>query len=102
MRRGLQTASVAVLAGLLVAGGAFLQHVRETRYPVNEEADETLYVTSGRDLSRLTKGYHAIAADLYWIRTIQYYGGTKRAKSTGASSDYRLLYPLLDPRVRTA
>jgi hypothetical protein len=96
MRRALQTASVAVLAGLLVAGAAFLQHVRETRYPVNEEADETLYITSGRDLSRLTEGYHAVAADLYWIRTIQYYGGIKRTAPSDLRSDYRLLYPFLD------
>jgi hypothetical protein len=65
----------------------------------------------------LTAGYNALAADLYWIRAIQYYGDIKlklgdaalpleRAQpgnalpapgpSGGAPPDYSLLYPLLD------
>src|SRR5687768_5613028 len=38
--------------------------------------------------------YDALAADLYWIRTVQYYGSTKLAKDL--RSRYELLYPLLD------
>jgi tetratricopeptide (TPR) repeat protein len=39
-------------------------------------------------------GFDAILADLYWIRSIQHFGGTKRA--AGGDKSYRLLYPLLD------
>jgi tetratricopeptide (TPR) repeat protein len=53
----------------------------------------------------MTIGYEALAADLYWIRAIQYYGGLKRRFDTSAVAldpgavvpdEYRLLYPLLD------
>ena len=42
-----------------------------------------------------------IFADLYWIRTIQYYGRTKlktrdSTAAPGPDTDYHLLYPLLD------
>jgi hypothetical protein len=36
-----------------------------------------LYITSGSMLKRLTIGYTALAADLYWVRALQYYGGAK-------------------------
>jgi hypothetical protein len=50
-------------------------------------------------------GYTALAADLYWIRALQYFGGTKLELAevqpgSGAPADrasaYRLLHPLLD------
>ena len=58
-----------------------------------------------RAVRRLTRGYNALAADLYWIRAIQYYGGAKRrlrtlqaagAADASRAPDYQLLYPLLD------
>ena len=33
---------------------------------------------SGTAIRRIAGAYTAVAADLYWIRAIQYYGGTKR------------------------
>ena len=64
-------------------------------------------VTSGPALRRLTVSLNALAADVYWIRTLQYYGGAKRRLAAlagvpepppllAASSDYDQLYPLLD------
>jgi hypothetical protein len=50
-------------------------------------------------------GYSALAADIYWIRAIQYYGGAKLQLANrlsadggaqGALPDYQPLYPLLD------
>jgi hypothetical protein len=50
-------------------------------------------------------GYTPLAADLYWIRTIQYYGGTKLRLANASEvvvpgapvpRDYELLYPMLD------
>ena len=37
-----------------------------------------MYITSGTALRRLSGAYNALAADVYWIRAIQYYGGAKR------------------------
>ena len=53
----------------------------------------------------MTAGYSTLAADLYWIRAVQYYGGIKlqmdKARQTlqpppAGTSDYALLHPLLD------
>jgi tetratricopeptide (TPR) repeat protein len=108
--------AVVLLVGALLAAAAGLQHVREEKYPSIAVADATLYITSGNTLRRMTAGYNALAADLYWIRAIQSYGDIrlKRADaalalkqvqqgnalapdpSRGAPADYSLLYPLLD------
>jgi hypothetical protein len=98
-----------VLVSLLLALAAGLQHVREHSFPLAPPADESLYLTSGGAARRLSVAYPTLAADLYWIRTIQYYGGTKRKIGNeqgdgGASAAnvqasrrrYDLLYPLLD------
>jgi hypothetical protein len=96
--------SLAVVA--LVGAAAVLQHARETRFPRPPAGDDALYITSGTTARRLALGYSALAADLYWIRTIQYYGGIKlrleregprEASAHGTlPSDYALLHPLLD------
>jgi hypothetical protein len=102
---------LAVVAGLM-GGAAGLQHVREQRYPTAVVDDPSLYLTSGTALKRLTAGYNALAADLYWIRTIQYYGDVKLRLEQGgqgragqgrqagragqAGEVYAQLYPLLD------
>jgi tetratricopeptide (TPR) repeat protein len=68
-------------------------------------AEDTLYLTSGEALKRLTAGYNTLAADLYWIRALQYFGDTRlrltMPAASGATADpvrteFTLLYPLLD------
>ena len=55
-----------------------LLHARERLFPKpTAPDDESMYVTSGTALRRLSIGYSVLAADLYWIRAIQYYGGTR-------------------------
>ena len=57
----------------------------------------------------MSLAYSTLAADLYWIRALQYYGGTKRrlaaasaqpapppALAADSAAGYPLLYPLLD------
>ena len=94
-----RTVAVVAAAGALLGAAAWLQGVRERAYPSPAVSEETLYITSSRAIRYLTAGYHALAADLYWIRTIQYYGSTKLkgveepAQEGGA---YPLLFPLLD------
>lgn len=88
----------AVLAGVLVGAAASLQAVREDRYPPPPVTAESLYLTSGNTARRLSVGYAALAADLYWIRAIQYYGGHKIQSDQNAASEQAmaLLFPLLD------
>jgi tetratricopeptide (TPR) repeat protein len=45
--------------------------------------DETLYLQSGRALKSFSLGFNALLADLYWLRTIQYFGGKLEAASAG-------------------
>jgi hypothetical protein len=97
----------AIVAAVLVGAAASLQAVREVQYPEPPPTKESLYLTSGTAARRLSIGYSTLAADLYWIRAIQYYGGTRlrldrRAaeqptrKASADGSDFELLYPLLD------
>lgn len=105
------TSSVVVATAavvLLIGSAAVVQAAREARYPPPPPADDSLYLTSGTVVRRLTMGFQALAADLYWIRAIQYYGGIK-LKLTGPTRDpaavaaapsdgnaYPSLYPMLD------
>ncbi|GMR24055.1 MAG: hypothetical protein BMS9Abin37_2544 [Acidobacteriota bacterium] len=55
--------------------------------------EEILYVDRGNAMKRVLLGFDNVAADLYWLRTVQYFGG-KRLDAT--NKDYRLLAPLLN------
>src|SRR4029078_2615410 len=63
-------------------------------FPQSEPAQQILYVSSPAVVTRLALSYDALVSDLYWIRAIQYYGGTRLSEHT--SKSYELLYPLLD------
>jgi hypothetical protein len=104
-----QTAGVTVAILALLAGAVQLQAARELAYPPHESDEESLYLRSGSALRRLTGAYRLMAADLYWIRTIQYYGGNKRRLEAEQqwpapplsiaalpTEEYGLLYPLLE------
>jgi hypothetical protein len=84
-------ASIAALAAAVV-----VQIARDRAYPREERALERfLYVRSGAAMQRLALSYDALAADVYWVRTIQHYGGDRLARARGGPR-YELLYPLLD------
>ena len=75
---GSQTLGVAVvIVALLMAPRRVSARRAKREYPAPAVDEESLYLTSGTPLRRLSAGYSALAADLYWIRAIQYYGGTK-------------------------
>ncbi len=89
-------------AGFMVAGAAVclavavgLQIARDRTYAMRERvADRVLYVRSGEAAKRLTLGFDALAADVYWIRAIQHYGGDRQADP--GKGRFELLFPLLD------
>ncbi len=93
-----------LLVAALLAVAVWLQHVRETSFALPTPEDESLYLRSGAAARRLALAYRGLAADIYWIRAIQYYGGTKRTIGAVAAQPdgqdahrrYDLLYPLLD------
>jgi tetratricopeptide (TPR) repeat protein len=106
MRTGYRTALVGVTAAMLIGAAGGVQAARERIFPAPPPVPDALYLTSGAAVARLTLGYRALAADLYWIRAIQYYGRTRMAVTEPAraaavamaqsSGGYELLYPLLD------
>ena len=57
-------------------------------------AENLLYVRSPETMKRLALSYDSLLADVYWIRAVQYYGGTRL--STDPNKRYDLLFPLLD------
>jgi hypothetical protein len=87
---GWLAAALLSLAALAVAA----QLVRDARYPRDPAAESVLYVPSGAVLDRLALSYDALVADVYWIRALQHFGGTRR--DPARRKDYALLYPLLD------
>lgn len=67
---------------------------RDAVYPrTDPDTQKLLYVRSPEVIKRLALGFDALAADVYWIRAIQHYGGSRL---DGGARRYELLYPLLD------
>jgi hypothetical protein len=81
---------------VLLAGAVGLQIARERLepLPLPETDGAIMYVRSPEAIRRVALTYDGLAADLYWIRAIQHYGGTKR--SAEPNKAYDQLYPLLD------
>ena len=87
-----------VLAGL--AGLYPLQRYIDSSKPRDTVNEESLYFTSGKTLKRMSLGMASLTADIYWIRTVQYFG-RKVVDAGGIGVDTRkidmkLLAPLLD------
>lgn len=91
-RRQSWIAGVAV--ALLLAGTAALQARLERARPPAADLPGFLYIDSPGVLQRLALSYDALVADLYWIRTIQHYGGVRLSENP--VKRYDLLLPLLD------
>jgi tetratricopeptide (TPR) repeat protein len=88
-----RTAAGVMLAALL-ASAIGLEILRDGRYGEVASLGDVLYVRSPAAMKKLALSFDALVADLYWIRAIQHYGGTKRSNSP--DKKYALLYPLLD------
>lgn len=83
---------VAVLVGLFTVV-ALLQRRIDERFGEYRVTEEILYVDNGEALKKVLLGFESIASDLYWLRTVQYFGG-QRLEST--EKRFELLEPLLD------
>ncbi len=104
--RGRQgTVSIAILiAPVLFAALVPLQSRIDARASAIEPQKTELLFQSGKLLKKLSLGYDALLADIYWTRVVQYYGAELDAKK----SHFELLEPLLnlattlDPRLLVA
>ena len=100
---------VVVIALAFLAGAVQLQATRERLFPPSAGDADAMYLRSATAVRRLSGAYTPLAADGYWIRALQYYGGTKQRLQEQAwipepppmlaaptPDDYSLLYPMLD------
>jgi hypothetical protein len=92
-RRG-RVAALLAVAGL-IAVSAGMQVVRDQQFATDQPSVPMLYVQSPAAVKRLTMSYAGLAADVYWIRAIQHFGG-ERSATDPKQQNYELLYPLLD------
>jgi len=93
-RRGMRALPLLTAAALLWGAALSLQAYREARHPLPQVSSDILYFRGGAAVSRAALGFDAILADIYWIRAIQHFGGTRQAGERDRT--YKLLYPLLD------
>ncbi|HSF19190.1 MAG TPA: hypothetical protein VLK65_26925 [Vicinamibacteria bacterium] len=86
-----QVARVLLISALFFA--VYLIQIRiDDSFGEYRVTEEILYIESGETFKKMTLGFENLIADLYWLRTVQYYGG-KRLQVT--NKDYALLEPLL-------
>jgi hypothetical protein len=82
-----------------------MQRRFDQRFGEYRATEEILYIDDGLALKKVLIGFESIAADLYWLRTVQYFGG-KRLEAENKRFD--LLEPLLnittdlDPHLKIA
>ncbi len=93
-RDRLLTETFAAALAVLMTASIALQ-VNRDRLPADRQAAERLlYLRSGSAVARLALAFRMLAADVYWIRAIQHYGGDRL--SMGGRARFELLHPLLD------
>lgn len=94
-RAGVSATIFGIAAAGVLAAAIGLQVARDRTYQQRErETERILYLRSGDTARRLAFDFDALAADTYWIRAIQHYGGDRLAGNRARK--YELLYPLLD------
>jgi hypothetical protein len=77
---------------VLFAAITLLQMRVDAKAPTVEQQEEELLLRSPSAIKKMSLGYDALLADVYWTRVVQYYGtrvGTPEAT-------FELLWPLLD------
>ena len=82
----------AVIA-VLLAAAIGVQVVRDRGWQPYQPESAILWLRSGGAAKRLALGFDMIVSDVYWIRTVIYYGGRRRVETRRT---YDELFPLLD------
>lgn len=106
MKQKLSSREVGLLLVIVVGLAAVvgLSRLIDSRRPAQDftVAEDQLYLT-GRTVRRLSLGFNGLAADWYWIRSLQYIGHKVltsdqdlQLDNLGNQLDLRLLAPLID------
>ena len=83
-----------VTLALLLAASVSIQIARDRVWQPYTPERSLLWVQSSEVADRLALSFDAMAADVYWIRAVLYYGSTRLAPEGARNFD--ALYPLLD------
>lgn len=83
----------AAIAGLLVAAVG-VQIVRDRGWQPYAPPGGLMWIRSGPLAQRLALSFDSLVADVYWIRTVVYFGGQRRSER--GSKNFDQLFPLLD------
>jgi len=88
--------NLAAAAGVLslIFGASSVLRARDVRMPVTQSVDRGLYVRSAPVARAFALSLKALAADIYWLRTIQHFGGDRLTRRR--DRPFELLQPLLD------
>lgn len=81
---------------VLLAASIGVQAVRDRGWAPYEPPNPVLWLRSGTLARRLALGFDNLLADVYWMRAVVYYGGTRRGTMDPARRTYALLHPLLE------
>jgi tetratricopeptide (TPR) repeat protein len=81
-----------------------LQTRLDATFGESRSLEEAMYISSGKTVKNLSFGFDGVVADLYWMRSIQYFGmkslnsidGKRKITGPVTAKDIPLLYPLLD------
>lgn len=87
-----RTTLICSIVLVVCLGGSmlFLRPLDKAR--ADSSLEDVLYIPSARVLKSMSFGYSGLMADMYWLRTVQYFG----SKHHQRAKKYDLLYPLLD------
>lgn len=78
---------------LLALSVPFIQNAIDARRGRFEAQESVLYMWSGQHVRMLSPGLENLMADVYWLRTVQYFGGQRRFAE---GKRFDLLGPLVD------
>jgi tetratricopeptide (TPR) repeat protein len=98
----MSTKAALVIIALCLAMLYPLQKYLDSLRPVEDSIEDVLYLPSGETVKRLSFGFDGLLADVYWLRSVQYFGQQLLNKDKEIDftrlSDvrYDLLYPLLN------
>ena len=74
-----------------------LQRWIDANMPRDVISDETLYFASGEQIKKMSFGLEGLVADIYWIRTMQYFGRKLMYNPEGTTDTRRIRMDLLAP-----
>ena len=79
-----------LLVGCLLGSSLLLRKVDQLR--AGSTLREILYINSPKAAKHMSLGYNGLMADIYWTRTVQYFG----SHHARGAMEYKLLAPLLN------